>query len=99
MRMEEVWFIGTLAVATPLLLVCAIGWWRASRRAHWLEQRLLQAPEREGTTERLERVVEGLASQYNELVNGQEFLQRMLASKLAQRVPAPAEPPRATTPA
>ena len=97
--MEEVWLIGSLAVATPLLLVCAFGWWRASRRVRWLEQRMLASPQHDETTERLEQVVEGLASQLNELANGQEFLQRMLASKLAQRFPAPAEPPKATTPA
>lgn len=98
MRMEEVWLIGMLAVATPLLVVCAVGWWRAHRRALRLEQQLLGLPEREATTQRLEQVVEGLASQFDELANGHEFLQRMLANKLAQRIPAPAEPPKATTP-
>lgn len=95
MRTEEIWLISLLAMATPLLLVCAIGWWRASRRVHSLEQRVLAPPEHEATTERLEQVVEGLASQFNELANGQEFLQRMLASKLAPRL---GEPAKATTP-
>jgi biopolymer transport protein ExbB/TolQ len=96
--MEEVWLIGMLAVATPLLVVCAMGWWRASRRAQLLEQHLLASPEREGTTQRLEQVVEGLASQFDELANGHEFLQRMIANKLVQRFQMPAEPPKATTP-
>ena len=99
MRMEEVWLIGSLAVAAPLLVVCALGWWRASRRVRWLEQRMLALPERDETTERLEQVVEGLTSQFNELANGQEFLQRMFASKLAHRIPPAVEPPKATTPA
>lgn len=98
MRMEEVWLIGMLAVATPLLVVCAVGWWRANRRAQRLEQHLLASPQREETTQRLEQVVEGLASQFDELANGHEFLQRMIANKLAQRFQAPAEPPKATTP-
>jgi biopolymer transport protein ExbB/TolQ len=98
MRMEEVWLIGMLAVATPLLVVCAAGWWRAQRRAQRLEQQLLASPERAETTQRLEQVVEGLASQFDELANGHEFLQRMIANRLAQRIQAPAEPPKATTP-
>lgn len=98
MRLEEVWLIGMLAVATPLLVVCALGWWRASRRAQRLEQQLLASPERVESTQRLEQVVEGLASQFDELANGHEFLQRMIANRLAQRIPAPAEPPKATTP-
>ena len=98
MRMEEVWLIGMLAVATPLLVVCAVGWWRAQRRAQRLEQQLLGSPQREETTQRLEQAVEGLASQFDELANGHEFLQRMLANRLSQRFPAPGEPPRATTP-
>ncbi|HEY6222244.1 MAG TPA: hypothetical protein VIW26_00550 [Gemmatimonadales bacterium] len=97
--MEEVWLIGSLAVAVPLLVVSAVGWWRASRRVRWLEQRMPAPPQRDEATERLEQVVEGLASQFNELANGQEFLQRMLASKLASRYPVPADPPKATTPA
>lgn len=98
MRMEEVWLIGMLAVATPLLVVCAVGWWRAQRRAQRFEQQLLASPQRDETTQRLEQVVEGLASQFDELANGHEFLQRMIANKLAQRSQAPAEPPQATTP-
>jgi hypothetical protein len=98
MRMEEVWLIGMLAVATPLLVVCAVGWWRAQRRAQRLEQQLLASPERQETTQQLEQVVEGLASQFDELANGHEFLQRMIANKLVQRFQAPAEPPKATTP-
>jgi biopolymer transport protein ExbB/TolQ len=98
MRMEEVWLIGMLAVATPLLIVCAVGWWRANHRAQRLEQHLLGSSQREETTQRLEQVVEGLASQFDELANGHEFLQRMLANKLSQRSEAPAEPPKAATP-
>jgi hypothetical protein len=95
--MEEVWLIGCLAVATPLLIVCALGWWRASRRVRWLETQVLPASGRDDAAERLERVVEGLATQVNELADGHDFLQRIL-TKRAASPPEPINLPRATTP-
>jgi hypothetical protein len=97
MRMEEVWLIGSLAVTAPLLVVCALGWWRASRRARWLEARVLTGSVREEPAQHLEQAVESLAAQVNELANGQEFLQRLLTRKAA--VPqASVDRPKATTP-
>lgn len=97
MRMEEVWLIGSLAVTAPLLLVCAVGWWRASRRVRSLEAPALNPGTQEDATRRLEQVVEGLASQLDELASGQDFLQRVLTNKAARSQPA-AEPPKLTTP-
>ena len=93
--MEEVWLIGCLAVATPLLVVCALGWWRASRRVRWLETQDLPTSSRDDAAERLERVVEGLASQVNELADGHDFLQRILAKRAAS---PPESLPKETTP-
>ena len=92
MRMEEVWLIGFLAVTAPLLVVCAIGWWRTSRRVRALEAQQLNPSGQDTAAQRLEQVVEGLSSQLNELANSQDFLQRMLVNKAAERsasVPAP----------
>ena len=97
MRMEEVWLIGSLAVTAPLLVVCALGWWRANRRLRSLETGLFPSARQDETTQRLEQVVEGLADQVNELVNGQDFLQRVLANRQASSR-LPTEPPKATTP-
>ena len=98
MRMEEVWLIGSLAVMAPLLLVCAVGWWRASRRVRSLEGLALNPGTQEDATRRLEQVVEGLASQLDELASGQDFLQRVLTNKVAARSQPAAEPPKVTTP-
>jgi hypothetical protein len=97
MRMEEVWLIGSLAVTAPLLIVCALGWWRASRRARWLETQVLPASDRDAAAQRLEQVVEGLASQVNELADGHDFLQRILTKRTATP-PAILDQPRAATP-
>lgn len=97
MRMEGVWLIGSLAVATTLLIVCALGWWRASRRVRWLETQVLPASGREEAGQRLEQVVEGLASQVNELADGHDFLQRILTKRTANPA-APVDRPKATTP-
>jgi len=98
MRMEEVWLIGMLAVTAPLLVVCAVGWWRSSRRARLLETELLNPSGQTETAQRLEQVVEGLSTQLNELANNQDFLQRMLVNKVPARSPAAPEPPKAVTP-
>ena len=95
--MEEVWLIGSLAVTAPLLVVCALGWWRSSRRARWLETQLLPHSAQDDATQRLEQAVEGLATQVNELANGQDFLQRILAKKAAG-TQKPSDQPAATTP-
>lgn len=95
--MEEVWLIGSLAVTAPLLVVCAFGWWRSSRRARWLETQVLPHSAQDDATQRLELAVEGLATQVNELANGQDFLQRILAKKAASKQ-QPLDLPAATTP-
>jgi len=98
MRMEEVWLIGFLAVTAPLLVVCAIGWRRTSRRVRALEAQQLNPSGQDTAAQRLEQVVEGLSSQLNELANSQDFLQRMLMNKVAARSPTAPEPPKAVTP-
>ena len=95
--MEEVWLIGSLAVTAPLLVVCAFGWWRSSRRARWLETQVLPHSAQDDATQRLEQAVEGLATQVTELANGQDFLQRILAKKTAG-AQQPSGLPAATTP-
>lgn len=98
MRMEEVWLIGFLAVTSPLLVVCALGWWRSSRRVRQLETQLLNPGAADDATQRLEQVVDGLSSQLNELASGQDFLQRVLMNKVSGRLPSVPEPPKAVTP-
>jgi hypothetical protein len=98
MRIVDVWLIGSLSVALPLLIVCAVGWWRSTRRARWLETQVLAGPPRDETTERLEQQVRGLALQLDELASSQDFLQRMVTNKLPPRAPATPKPPRARTP-
>jgi hypothetical protein len=89
MRSEDLWYIGYIAGVTPLLLISAIGWYKANKRVKKLEHQLLLTPVAE-ESQRIETTVEALAAQMNELANAQEFLQRMLLKK--------AEPPKATTP-
>lgn len=98
MRMEEVWLIGFVAVTAPLLIVCAVGWWRSSRRVRALEAEVRNPSPHDDDAQRLEQVVESLSAQLNELASGQDFLQRMLINKVAARPPAAPESPKAVTP-
>jgi hypothetical protein len=98
MRMEEVWLIGFIAVTAPLLVVCAVGWWRSSRRVRLLETQLLNPPGHDEAAQRLEQVVESLSTQFNELASSQDFLQRMLMNRVAAKAPSTSEPPKVVTP-
>jgi hypothetical protein len=96
MPIDEVWLIGCVAVASSLLVVTSVGWWRASRRIRRLEAQLLTPPSQEEGAARLERLVENLALQVDELASGQEFLQRVVANRQVPK--APPEAPRVVTP-
>jgi hypothetical protein len=96
MRSEDLWYIGYIAAVTPLLVISAIGWWKASRRVKKLEQQVLQTPLPEDP--RIETTIDALTAQMNELANAQEFMQRMLLKKAEQPVRRIEPPAEAITP-
>ena len=98
MRMEKIWLIGSLAVTVPLLLVCAVAWWRTSRRVRVLESQAFDWLTRDKTTQRFEQAVASLTTQMDDLAAGQEFLQRIIASRAERTALPAAEPPRMITP-
>jgi len=97
MRTEALWYIGYVAASVPLLVISAVGWYRASRRARRLEEHLLQREGGNDATQRLEQTVDALAGQMSELASAQEFMHRLLV-----RPPVPGakrdEGPRWITP-
>lgn len=74
----------------------AVSWFRSSRRTRRLEDRILAPPSVDDRRiERIEQAVDGLATQVDQLANGQEFLNRVIGER-AQR--ALAEPMHEDTP-
>jgi len=73
-----IFFIGMSLTANVAL---AIAWIRSIRRAGELERRLFD-PGPGDRPDRLEQVVDGLAAQVDQLVSGQEFLNRVVSERL-----------------
>jgi hypothetical protein len=70
-------------IATTTAIGFAIAWVRASRRVRKLEEGRpapVQAAD-DGRLDRLEQIVEGIASQVDQLQASQEFLSRLITSK------------------
>jgi biopolymer transport protein ExbB/TolQ len=88
-------FLALLAIAGlfPSAVAFAVAWFRTNRRLRELEARFFgPPPSREDRTARLERVVDTLAVQLDQVVSGQEFLNRVLTEKLGRpRLEAPDE--------
>ena len=85
-----------LAISATANLALGIGWFSSLRRLRRLERREADLAPDERTAH-LERVVDGLGAQLDQLASGQEFLNRVLVERLA-RPQAPAEEPSETTP-
>ena len=83
MREEFVVLLFVFGISMTVNIAVAIAWWRAERRVRQLETRDSQPlPVQDDRTERLERSVESLASQVDQLTSGQEFLNRLVAERL-----------------
>ena len=62
----------------------AIAWFRTSRQVKRLEEKAKPVPAAafdDGRMDRLEQIVEGIASQVDQLQASQEFLSRLITSK------------------
>ncbi|MBI4501395.1 MAG: hypothetical protein HY700_09570 [Gemmatimonadetes bacterium] len=93
MREEFVALLFVFAISLTANVALAIAWWRSGRRVRELETRDLQpGPVVDDRTERLERSVESLASQIDQLASGQEFLNRLVAERLIRSASAPDRP-------
>jgi len=76
-----------------------IAWMRTGRRMRQLENRDVRGmPVDADRAERLERTVESLASQVDQLASGQEFLNRLVAERLVRSSQPLAPPERPITP-
>lgn len=83
--------IVTLVFLFGLSLSASIGfgaaWFRSSRRVRQLEDQLFAARRPDGRVEELERSLDTLAGQIEQLANGQEFLNRVVSGR-GDRLPA-----------
>ncbi len=81
------------AVSATSAVGLGVAWIRTSMRLRKLEDRLLEGGSRsDDTAERLERVVESLAAQVDQLTSSQDFMNRVLTErldKLGKALPAP----------
>ena len=77
-----------------------IGWIRSIRRVRRLEDHLFLPPQQgseDRRVDRLEQVIDTLSGQMDQLANGQEFLNRVVAERL-ERQPRPHEREPEVTP-
>src|SRR4051812_29130284 len=83
MREEFVVVLFVFGISLTANFALMMAWYRAERRVRQLETREAQpAPVHDDRTDRLERSMESLASQVDQLANGQEFLNRLVAERL-----------------
>ena len=90
----------TLGIFGTALIISNIGWRRAAKRVRELEARLHHEPAAvEGSAEssHLAQQVEVLTAQVDRLIDGQDFLARMIAERTQQR-PESVPEPRVSTP-
>lgn len=83
-------------ISGTLNLALAIAWFKANRRIRQLENpHFAPGPLDDGRAERLERSIETLSAQVDQLASGQEFLNRVMADRL-DRLARPAAEPEIT---
>src|SRR5437773_49582 len=94
MREEFVVLLFVFGISMTVNIAVAIAWWRAERRVRRLETRDSQSPlpVQDDRIERLERSIESLASQVDQLTSGQEFLNRLVAERLIRTAVSPDRP-------
>ena len=76
----------------------AIAWWRASRNVRRLERHADAPYLVDDRSLELERTVQSLAAQVEQLASGQEFLGRLIAERHDQARVVAAPPPKPITP-
>ena len=85
------------AISVTLNVGLAIAWFRDYQRLRQLERRELALQDPEDRSLQIERALESLAAQVDQLASGQEFLNRVIAERRdASR--GLLEPPREITP-
>ena len=62
----------------------AAAWYRASRRAKELEERILQAVTPRSSRDPAPDAIDDLAHRLDDIANGQDFLNRVLSEKLSK---------------
>lgn len=99
---EFAYLLFTFGVSLTAMVGFAFGWWRAARRVRRLEDHIFLSERRresdDGRVEQLEQTLEALSGQMDQLANGQEFLNRVLAERLDRWPRPPIEAVRETTP-
>lgn len=78
------WFDLMLVASLIVNVGLAIGWLRSSRRALRLEERWPSHATNDPRVEELDQAVVALSDQVEALTSGQEFLDRLVASRLTR---------------
>ena len=65
----------------------AVAWYRASRHAHELENRILQALSGRTSQEPATEVLDDLSHRIDDIANGQDFMNRVLSERLSKLPP------------
>ena len=82
MREEFAVLLFLFGISVTANIALAIGAFRAMRRTHRLEDRLLSgAPQTDGRVERLEQSVDALDARLEQVARGQEFLSKLLSER------------------
>jgi hypothetical protein len=83
-----------LLVASTIPIGLGVAWYRSSRRVRELEARLSgTAIPPDARVDALERTVDTLTEQMEQLASGQEFLNRVVATQLGRAPGASSSPP------
>jgi hypothetical protein len=91
-------WLGVSLTANVALLV---GWLRANRRTRRLENQLFAPPQAnidDARVDQLERSMDQLSGQLDQIANGQEFLNRVMSERLDRWPRVKIEAPPETTP-
>jgi cell division protein FtsB len=87
-----------LAVSVTTNLALVVGWFRASRRASRLEAPPPEPRRVDDRTEQLERTIDALTAQIDQLASGQEFINRVIAERDRPGARRGIDRPREVTP-
>lgn len=85
------------AASVTANIALGIAFWRLARRLKRAERQVAPESDDERTV-RLERAMESLTSQMDQLMSGQEFLNRVMADRLDRMSRGLPEPDSASTP-
>ncbi len=94
LAMLQLWF----GISVTANIGLALAWFLTNRRLRRLEHRPVDRPDLDDIVNRVEQAIDGVSRRVDELANGQDFLNRVLADRLDKRARALPPPESASTP-